>query len=151
MLARMPKKGRSPRLAPPGEAIVARKKSVPFAFVLEELEELEPYTKPMFGCTAVYVGERIVLILRERPTRTDDNGVWLATTREHHESLGKDLPSMRSIGVLADGGITGWQSLPADGEHFEDEVLRACAFIRAGDARIGKIPKRKTPSRKRAR
>jgi len=146
----MPAKRRSPPRARPAEAIVARKKSPPFAFVLDEIDVLEPYTKPMFGCTAVYVGERIVLCLRERPTGTEDNGVWLATTREHHESLRVDLPSLRSIGVLGDG-VTGWQCLPAGGEHFEDEVLRACALLRAEDPRIGKIPKRKTPSRKGSR
>ena len=71
--------------------------------------------------------------------------MWLATTREHHESLRAQLPSMRSIGVLAEGGVTGWQNLPADGEDFEDEVLRACALVRAEDPRIGKIPKRRAP------
>jgi len=99
----------------------------------------------MFGCTAVYSGERILLILRDRPTAREDNGVWLATTREHHASLVRDLPSMRSIGVLAGGGVSGWQILPADGEDFEEEVLRACAFVLAGDPRIGKVPARKGP------
>ena len=144
---------RSRRSAPrgrPAEVIGAPKKSQAFAFVLDELDALEPYTKPMFGCTAVYVGDRIVVILRDRPTHTDDNGVWLATTREHHESLRAELPSMRSIGVLAEGGVTGWQNLPADGADFEDEVLRACALVHSSDPRIGKIPKRKTPSGKRA-
>lgn len=145
------KRASTQRRARPIEAIVARKKVLPFAFVLDELDALEPHTKPMFGCTAVYVGERIVLILRERPAHPEDNGVWLATTREHHESLRADLPSLRSIGVLGEGGTTGWQMLPADGEHFEDEVLRACVLVRAEDPRIGKIPQRKTPSRKRSR
>jgi hypothetical protein len=138
-------KRRSARLARAADAIATPKKSPPFAFVLDELDALEPYTKPMFGCTAVYVGERIVLILRERPSHLEDNGVWLATSREHHASLRAELPSMRSIGVLAAGGVTGWQNLPADGDDFEDEVLRACALVRAEDPRIGKIPKRKAP------
>ncbi len=139
----MVKKRRSARQARPADVIAAPKKSPAFAFVLDELDALEPYTKPMFGCTAVYVGERIVMILRERPSHPEDNGVWLATTREHHASLLAELPSMRSIGVLAEGGVTGWQNLPVDGEDFEDEVLRACALVRAEDPRIGKIPKRR--------
>jgi hypothetical protein len=143
-------KKRPPRARPrAAESIAAPKKSPAFAFVLDELDELEPYTKPMFGCTAVYVGERIVVILRERPGAPSDNGVWLATTPEHHESLRKELPSMRSIGVLGDG-VTGWQNLPVDGEDFEDEVLRACALVRSGDPRIGKVPKRRTPKGKPA-
>ncbi len=129
--------------------IAAPKKGPPFAFVLDELAALDPHTRPMFGCTAVYVGERILLVLRERPTGPEDNGVWLATSREHHESLRGELPSLRSIGVLSAQGVTGWQCLPVDGHDFEDEVLRACALVHAGDPRIGKIPKRKAPSRTR--
>lgn len=47
---------------------------------------------------------------------------------------------MRSIKVLGAGG-TGWQVLPSDANDFEDSVLRACAIVRAGDVRIGKVPK----------
>ena len=59
----------------------------PFAFVLDELDALEPFTKPMFGCTAVYVGDRIVLILRERPTRKDDNGVWRGKANQNGKAV----------------------------------------------------------------
>lgn len=136
----------------PDEALfaTASKKKLPFDWVLGELESLGPTTNPMFGCTAIYVDEKIVFILRERPTRPEDNGVWLATTREHHASLRKELPSLRSIGVLGGGGETGWQILPAAGPDFEDEVLRACAMVLRGDARIGKIPKPKKPRSPRA-
>jgi hypothetical protein len=34
------------------------KKKVPFDFVLEELADLSPRTRPMFTGTAVYIGER---------------------------------------------------------------------------------------------
>jgi hypothetical protein len=33
-----------------------------------------------FACLAVYVADRIVLILRDKCDETADNGVWLATT-----------------------------------------------------------------------
>lgn len=141
---------RSRPLAPPDEALFSVKKTrrVPFDFVLDELEELGPYTKPMFGCTAVYVEDKIVFVLRDRSSSRGDNGVWIATTVEHHESLRPVLPSMRSIAVL--GAVTGWQVLPADAPDFEESVLRACALVRRGDARIGKVPKtRKRPARAR--
>jgi hypothetical protein len=140
---------RRKRTLAPDESLFSAPRSapVPFAFVLDELDALEPYTKPMFGCVAVYVGERIVFILRDRPTRRDDNGVWVATTREHHASLRAELPGLRSIGSLAGGAETGWQNLPADDEGFEEAVLRACALVRAGDPRIGKIPQRRGPRR----
>lgn len=119
---------------------------VPFEFVLDAISSLEPWTRPMFGCLAVYVGARIVLILRDKadksPEKTRDNGVWVATTKEHHESLHREFPSMRSIGVLGKE-VTGWQVLPSDAADFEEAALRACDLILARDARIGKIPKAK--------
>lgn len=116
-----------------------RRKPVPYAFVLDAIASLSPYTRPMFGCLAVYVGERIVLILRDKPTSPADNGVWLATTKENHESLHREFPTMRSIGVLGKP-VTGWQVLPADAPDFETAALRACELVLAGDARIGKVP-----------
>ena len=122
---------------------MAAKKEIPFDFVLEELAKASPYTKPMFGCTAVYVGDKIVLILRKKDDYISDNGVWIATTHEHHASLKKDFPMMRSIKVFSEGGPTGWQVLPEKNGAFEEAVTRACQFILAGDPRIGKIPKSK--------
>jgi hypothetical protein len=104
----------------------------------------------MFGCLAIYVRNRIVLILRDKRDPTADNGVWLATTEEHHESLGRDFPSMRSIQVFGKKA-TGWQVLPADAEDFEEAALRACEFVLAGDPRIGKVPGARRPSRPGAR
>jgi hypothetical protein len=122
---------------------VKPKKAVPYAFVLEALETLRPRTNPMFGCLAVYVGPKIVLILRDKPAQPADNGVWLATTRDHHESLRAEFPSLRSIGVLGGGKETGWQILPADAPDFEEAALRACELVLARDPRIGKVPKTK--------
>jgi len=85
---------------------------------------------------------RIVLALRDRPTAVADNGVWLATSQEHHESLRGEFPHMRSVGVLGKE-VTGWQLLPADAPDFEEAALRACGLILARDPRIGKVPKAK--------
>ena len=108
---------------------------------MDAITPLAPYTRPMFGCLAVYVGDKIVLILRDKnkPGATADNGVWLATTTEHHESLRREFPTMRSIGVLGKK-MTGWQVLPADAPDFEEAAMRACDLIMAGDPRIGKVP-----------
>src|ERR1035438_5841115 len=105
----------NPPRRPPHDAFFAVKprKTVPHEFVLEALERLSPRTNPMFGCLAVYVGPKIVLILRDKPTQTADNGVWLATTPEHHESLRREFPHMRSIGVLGEE-MPGWQILAAE-------------------------------------
>jgi hypothetical protein len=129
-----------------------KRKPVPHEFVLEALDRVSPWTRPLFGSLAVYVGEKIVLVLRDKPTYPSDNGVWLATTVEHHESLRRDFPNMRSIELLGKK-VTGWQVLPLDAPDFEQASLRACEFIVAGDSRIGKIPgaRRSTDSRARKR
>ena len=119
---------------------VKRRKIVPYEFVLDAIVSLWPRTNPMFGCLAVYVEDKIVLILRDRRTKTADNGVWLATTEEHHEGLRREFPSMRSIRLFGKK-VTGWQVLPADAPDFEEAALRACELILAGDPRIGKVPK----------
>jgi hypothetical protein len=119
---------------------VKLRKSVPYEFVLEAVSELPIETRSMFGCLAVYVGDKIVLMLREKQKQTEDNGVWLATTKEHHQSLRREFPHMRSIQLLGKE-VTGWQILPADAPDFESAALRACELILARDPRIGKIPK----------
>jgi hypothetical protein len=94
----------------------------------------------MFGAHGVYVGDKIVLILRDK--NDYDSGVWLATTTDHHESLKKDFPNMHSITVFGEG-VSAWQVLGKDDIEFEEKVNHACDLILKGDPRIGKIPKPK--------
>src|SRR5436305_19188 len=119
------------------------RKPIPHAFVLDALSPLSPYTRSMFGCLAIYVKDRIVLILRDKPKNTADNGVWLATTQEHHQRLRREFPNIRSIQVLGKQ-VTCWQVLPVDAPDFESAALRACELVLAGDPRIGKIPGART-------
>jgi hypothetical protein len=119
---------------------VKTRKPVPHEFVLDALASISPETRSMFGCLAVYVKDKIVFALRDKRNETaDDDGVWLATTVEHHASLRRDFPSMRSIRVLGKK-VTGWQVLPADAPDFEESALRACEFVIGRDPRIGKVP-----------
>ena len=118
---------------------IKRRKPIPHEFVLDAIAAFSPQTRPMFGCLAVYVEDKIVLILRDKANNITDNGVWLATTEEHHEGLRREFPNMRSIQVLGKK-VTGWQVLPVDAPDFEEAALRACEFILARDSRIGKVP-----------
>jgi len=120
-----------------------KKTSIPFEFVLEQLYSVNVEIRPMFGCFAIYVHNKIVLILREKTTSVRDNGVWLATNKEHHESLKQLFPSMRSISVFG-GKESNWQNLPANANDFEEMVMRACELILRGDNRIGRETKRKS-------
>jgi len=151
----MPKARRNSGLSPAkaDPLGIKRRKQVPHEFVLDALSALSPYTRPMFGCLAVYVEDKIVLILRDKPSYEADNGVWLATTIEHHESLRSEFPSVRSIGVLGKE-VTGWQILPASAPDFEESALHACDLVLARDPRIGKVPgerKRKIRSGERGK
>ncbi|MDB4988913.1 MAG: hypothetical protein JWN04_4091 [Myxococcaceae bacterium] len=128
---------------PPAEALFAVRKhpAKPMAhdFVLEELQALAPTTHPMFGCTAVYVGERIVFILRGRGDA--DDGVWVAFEPTRELEVMTALPTLTAIGVIPNA--RGWRKLAQTSPSFEEDVLRACAMVRAGDSPIGKVPARK--------
>ena len=139
------------------------KKKPPFAFVLEELENSRlasrVHTKPMFGCLAVYIGEKIVLILRKKqdPKTLRDDGIWFATLPEHNESLMEDFPILRRIEMFQAMGqkvFTGWLNLPEHEEYFEETALAICRRVIEADARIGKIPSSRsqtstTPNKRR--
>jgi len=104
----------------------------------------------MFGAYAVYVGEKIVLVLRDRENHEESNGVWLATSHIHHASLKNIFPSMCSVYVLSDGkSDTEWQILPLSSDDFETSANKVCELILMGDERIGRVPKqRKGKARK---
>jgi hypothetical protein len=151
----MPKSRRNTASIPLDDALFAvkQRKPIPHEFVLDAIAPLSPTTRPMFGCLAVYVKDKIVLILRDKDQRGQtaaDNGVWLATTEEHHQSLRREFPNMRSIKVLRKK-VTGWQVLPADAEDFEEAAQHACELVLAGDPRIGKVPGARRASRPGAR
>ena len=129
---------------------IKQRKAIPHEFVLDAMAPLSPETRSMFGCLAVYVQDKIVLILRDKRDGTADNGVWLATTEEHHQSLRREFPNMRSIQVFGKK-VTGWQVLPADAKDFEEAALRACELVLAGDPRIGKVPGARRASRSGAK
>ena len=129
---------------------IKQRKAIPHEFVLDAIAPLSPATRSMFGCLAVYIQDKIVLILRDKRDGTADNGVWLATTKEHHQSLRREFPNMRSIQVFRKK-VTGWQVLPADAKDFEEVALRACELVLAGDPRIGKVPGARRASRSGAK
>jgi hypothetical protein len=125
------------------------KKKIPFEFVLDHLHSLDITIKPMFGCHAVYAQGKILVILRKREDHTDANGMWIATGKEHHESLKKELSSMKSVHILSDGkGETNWQMIHEEEDDFEESAIKICELILRKDVRIGKIPK---PKKKKVR
>jgi hypothetical protein len=118
------------------------KNRIPFGFVIEELNSLDPIVQPMFGCFSVYLGDKIVLFLCEREKRPYQKGVWVATTPEYYKSLAQEFSSTRSV-ENPKIGKSPWLLLPAGAEDFEEQALRACELILSGDRRIGRAPKKR--------
>ena len=120
------------------------KKDIPYEFVFDYLTPLDVTIKPMFGLWAIYINEKIVLALRDRKEFPDSNGVWVATSQEHHKSLKSEFPSLRSFTIFSKAiKETEWQMLPVDADDFEASVIKVCELIKRNDNRIGKIPKPK--------
>lgn len=118
------------------------KSKIPFDFILDELSQIDPVVKPMFGCHAVYHEEKILVIVRKKDDHRDDNGIWIATEIIHHDSLRKDFPELRSISLFGTD-VTAWQNLPEESDTFESDAMKLCRMILLKDERIGKVPKSK--------
>ncbi len=121
---------------------VIRRKRVPHEFVLDAIAEVRPTTRAMFGAFAVYVGEKIVFLLRDRPDDPQANGVWLATLTEFQESLHAEFPNTGTVRIMGKD-ISGWRLLAVDADDFEASALHACELVVRNDPRIGKVPKKK--------
>jgi hypothetical protein len=119
------------------------KPKVPHEFVVEALNPLSPEVRRMFSGFAVYLGDRIVCMLREHPKSPQDNGVWLVlseSTNPTDPELRREIPSLRPIEILGEK-IAHWLLIPSDSSSFEIEALHACDLILRRDPRIGRIPK----------
>ncbi len=120
----------------------ASKKPIPFRFVLDELEPLDPLVKPMFGCHAVYVGEKLVLFLCDAEKWADQKGLWLPTTPEQYARLAAEFTSARAL-MNEKLNKSPWLLLPANVPEFESQALKACELVLKNDTRIGRVPKQK--------
>lgn len=96
----------------------------------------------MFSGFAVYVGDKILLMLRDSPKHPEDNGVWLIFSESANladPGIRREFPSIRLIGLLG-GKIGHWRLIPADSPTFESEALHACELLLKHDGRFGRIP-----------
>ena len=96
----------------------------------------------MFSGFAVYLGDRIVVMLRDHPKSPRDNGVWLVLsegTNPADPGLRREFPSIRSIDLLGEK-IAHWLLIPSDSPTFEREALHACDLLLRHDTRLGRIP-----------
>lgn len=119
------------------------KQKPPYAFALEALAPLNPEVRRMFSGFAVYIGDRIVCMLRDHLRSPQDNGLWLVLSETTHPAdpqLRREFPSLRPIELLGNK-IGHWLLLPSDGPNFEKEALHACDLLLRHDPRLGRVPK----------
>jgi len=97
----------------------------------------------MFSGYAVYLGDRIVCMLRDHINSPKDNGLWLVLSESANpadRALRNEFPSLRPIELLGKQ-ISHWLVIPSDGPTFEEEALHACDLLLHHDSRIGRVPK----------
>lgn len=113
-------------------------KPVPYDFVLDYLPR-GIILKPMFGMHYIYMNKKILLILRKRPNEPELNGIWIATSKQYHQSLKKHIPELGSFFINNDERQGNWLFLPEDIDDFEEPAIKVCELISHGDQRIGNI------------
>lgn len=122
-----------------------KRKPHPLRWVVEDLTEDDSYyQKPMFGCEAVYLHGRMMVVLAARP-RPPWQGVLLPLEREHHASILEEFPVLAPHPVLPK-----WLYLPERHDEFEEVVTQIAERIAANDPRFG-IEPRAPRKRKRKR
>ena len=110
----------------------------PFPFVLDELQPIRPRVKRAFGFTYVYLDDRLLCGLRDSEKMPSTNGLWLFTTTEHVDSLGREFPDLPKR-YLWRSGKKAWVILASRLEFFEEYAFKACELIVNGDRRVGRV------------
>ena len=125
------------------KAGVSAKRQAPFQFILDELSPIRPTLRQMFGFTYVYLGEKLLLSLRNSIRQPQYNGVWLYTEAEHIESLRREFALLpRRYFWKSRRSGSGWVILASHVEGFEEYAFRACELILRGDRRVGRVSRR---------
>jgi hypothetical protein len=113
-------------------------KPVPYNFVLDYLPD-SIVIKYMFGWHYVYRGKKLVLILSKSLKRPEWDGIWIATDRNHHQSLLNDVPELRPFFLDSVERQSNWLMLPAGADDFETSAIKICEMVSHGDVRIGRF------------
>lgn len=113
---------------------------MPHEFLLDYLYPLELRVKKMFGNHSIYIGPKIYLATRKSTKNPLDDGIWIGTKFEHHESLKAQFPSITNLNIY---NVKKWLLLPVTAPDFEEVAIEICELIKADDPRIGVLPKPK--------
>ncbi len=116
---------------------VSKKKKAqnPLLWVVESIMEEPSYIdRAWFGCRAIYLHGRLMLVLcsGQEPW----NGVLIATGHELHDDIRKEFNNLVRHPVLKK-----WLYLPEASEDFETTTMDIVEAIRMNDLRFGVEPK----------
>ena len=114
--------------------------NAPFDFVFDYLPS-NITVKKMFGMHYIYLGKRIMLILRKRDNEPELNGIWVATGKEHHESLKNNVPELGAFFIDNNERHGNWLFLRDDEDDFEGAAIKICEMIARGNTSIGRETK----------
>ena len=107
--------------------------------IMDEPSYLE---RSMFGCLAIYLQGRMVLLMSEGEEPW--NGLLIPTEHEHHKSILNEFNDVVQHPVLKK-----WLYLPEDIEDFEAVAADIVHAIEMNDARFGVEPKERKPRKVR--
>ncbi|MBE15488.1 MAG: hypothetical protein CL867_04505 [Cytophagaceae bacterium] len=111
-----------------------------FPFFLDMLYPLPLKHKKMFGVDAYYLEAQLLFALREKEENTIDNGIWIATKKQHHQKLKHQFKSIKSIESY---GIKSWLMLASNHDHFEADAQHLAQLIFKRSELIGTTPNSK--------
>src|SRR5882672_7061333 len=99
-------------------------KAIPYDFILDYLPP-NVVVRPMFGMHYIYLDKKIMLILRNVNKNRDLNGIWIATSKEHHQSLENEIPAMTDF-ILDNGEMhdSDWRLIREEEDDFEAAAIK---------------------------
>jgi hypothetical protein len=114
---------------------------IPYEFVFDYLPAGITVRK-MFGMHYIYWRKKIMMILRRRLNEPEFNGVWVATSKLHHDSLKRDVPELGHFVWDGNEQRGNWLVIGDGVDGFEEATIKVCELISHGDPRIGKLTKK---------
>ena len=121
------------------------KKQYRLQWVVEPIMEEASYIeRQMFGCLAVYLHGRMVLLMSEGEEPW--NGLLIPTEHEHHKSILNEFSDIVQHPVLKK-----WLYLPENIEDFESVASEIVRAIEINDSRFGVEPKERKSRKVRKR
>jgi hypothetical protein len=118
------------------------RKQHPLLWVVESLMEESSYLeKSMFGCLAIYLHGRLMLVLASGEEPWD--GLLIPTEHQSHDAILKEFRDVIQHSILKK-----WLYLPEATEDFETVASDIVEAVRMNDQRFGVEPKERVSKRK---